>query len=205
MTKSFASRRCAASAARLQSLGAQVIEGDVTVPESLPTAVAAVEAIYHLAGAVRARNAAEFMRVNGNGVANLLTACRQRTTPPTVVMVSSLAAAGPSHTGRPRTEDEPPQPISNYGRSKRAGELAAMACVGDMPITIVRPPIVLGEADTAGLLLFKMIERARLHLVPGWRRPKFSVVHVADLVPALIAAAATGHATARERFEKSAR
>ena len=50
----------------------------------------------------------------------------------------------------------------------------------------------LGEGDAVGLTLFKMAERARLHLVPGLRRPRFSVVHVADLVSALIAAAARG-------------
>lgn len=181
-----------AAAERLKSLGARVCSGDVTNPESLAGPVATADTVYHLAGAVRARSATEFLRTNQAGVANVLDACRRRTTPPTVVIVSSLAAAGPSRTGRSRTEEEPPQPVSNYGRSKRAGELEAVARAGALPITIIRPPIVMGAGDAVGLTLFRMIDSMRLHLVPGWRRSKFSVVHVGDLVSALIAAAKRG-------------
>jgi dihydroflavonol-4-reductase len=180
------------AAERLKSLGARVYSGDVTDSESLAVPAAKAEAVYHLAGAVRARSATDFLRTNQAGVANVLDACRHRTTPPTVVMVSSLAAAGPSRTGRSRTEEEPPQPVSNYGRSKRAGELEAVARAGDLPITIIRPPIVMGAGDAVGLTLFRMIGGMRLHLVPGWRRSKFSVVHVGDLVSALLAAAKRG-------------
>ncbi len=181
-----------AAAERLQALGARTISGDVTVAESLRSAVDRVDTVYHLAGAVRARSAGEFLRTNKMGVANLLDACRRPANPPTVVIVSSLAAAGPSPAGRPRTEDQPPQPVSNYGRSKRAGELEAVERAGDLPITIVRPPIVMGAGDTVSLTLFKMVGGVGLHLVPGWRRSKLSVMHVQDLVSALIAAAARG-------------
>jgi dihydroflavonol-4-reductase len=179
--------RRAIAAQRLKSLGARVYSGDVTEPESLAAPVAKADTVYHLAGAVRARSATEFLRTNQAGVANVLDACRRRTTPPTVVIVSSLAAAGPS-----RTEEEPPQPVSNYGRSKRAGELEAVARAGEVPITIIRPPIVMGAGDAVGITLFRMIDSMHLHLVPGWRRSKFSVVHVGDLVSALIAAAKRG-------------
>jgi dihydroflavonol-4-reductase len=184
--------RRAGAAERLKAIGARVVEGDLTARESLAAAVAGAETVYHLAGAVRARNVAEFYRVNATGVANLLDACRQRAAPPTVVLVSSLAAAGASSADRPRTEEDPPRPISNYGRSKRAGELEAVARAGEIPITIVRPPVVLGDGDTVGLTLFRMIASSGFHLVPGWARLKLSVVHVADLVRFLIAAAQRG-------------
>ena len=116
--------RRTAAAEPLQSLGARIVAGDVTVPESLAEAVADVDTVYHLAGAIRARNAADFLRVNANGVSNMLRACRRRISPPTVVLVSSLAAAGPS-TGRPRSEEDRATPVSHYGRSKLAGESAA--------------------------------------------------------------------------------
>src|SRR5207245_884716 len=137
-----------------KSLGARVVSGDVTDPESLTAATAKADMVYHLAGIVRARSAAEFLRTNQAGVANMLDACSRRTSPPTVVIVSSLAAAGPSRNGRPRTEEEPLRPVSNYGQSKRAGELEALARAGDLPITIVRPPIVMGAGDAVGLTLF---------------------------------------------------
>jgi dihydroflavonol-4-reductase len=180
------------AAKRLTSLGARVVVGDVTVPEQLPPAVANADTVFHLAGALQAFNSAAFHRVNAVGVGNLLDACRTRTSPPTVVIVSSLAAAGPSLDGRPRTEEESSQPVSNYGRSKRAGELEAIRRAGQVPITILRPAIVLGEGDRVGLSLFRMVNRYRTHLVPGLARSSLSIVHVADLVPALIAAAERG-------------
>ncbi len=181
-----------AAAERLGRLGARIVAGDVTWPETLAPAVEKVDTVYHLAGLVRARSAAEFLRTNQAGVANMLEACRRRNTPPIVVIVSSLAAAGPARDARPRTEEEPPRPVSHYGRSKRAGELEAVARAGDLPITIVRPPIVMGEGDKVGLTLFRMIRQARLHLVPGWRSSKLSIIHVRDLAAALMSAAERG-------------
>ena len=105
--------------------------------------------------------------------------------------------------GRSRTEEEPPRPVSNYGRSKRAGELEAVARAGDVPITIVRPPIVMGEGDTVGLTLFRMIVACEIALVPGWRRSKLSIIHVRDLAvgarcPRLSAALVCRPATAKK-------
>jgi nucleoside-diphosphate-sugar epimerase len=92
---------------------------------------------------------------------------------------------------RPRTEEDPICPVSNYGRSKRAGELAAEAFATRMPITVIRPPIVLGPGDVAGLALFRYIRRFRSFTV--LRTPRLmSTVHVVDLVPAIIAAAERG-------------
>jgi len=177
---------------RIRSLGVRVVEGDVTAPESIGPAVAGVDVVYHVAGLTKARSRAEFFAVNEAGAANVLDACRRRATPPVVILVSSLAAAGPATGGRPRVEEDPPAPVSIYGRSKRAGELAAIARGGEMPITIIRPPVVLGEGDAASLTLFRMVEKTGIHLVPGWRPPRLSVVHVADLVDAIIAAARQG-------------
>ncbi len=161
----------------LKSLGVRLIAGDVTAPDSLPAAVAEADVVYHLAGLTRARNRAEFLSVNEAGVVNVLEACRKRTTPPVVVIVSSLAAAGPSKRDRPRTEADPPAPVSNYGRSKLAGELAAEARAGDLPITIVRPPIVLGEGDTMSLALFQMIAKSGIHVVAGFRQVYLSMIY----------------------------
>ncbi len=184
--------RSANRADRLQSLGARIIEGDVTRPESLPAALAGIEIVYHLAGLTCARSRREVFAVNEMGTANLLDACRNMGTPPTVVLVSSLAAAGPATPGRPRVEEDSPAPVSVYGRSKRAGELAAIERARDLPITIVRPSAVLGEGDRVGLKMFRMTRRMGLHIVPGWRPRRLSIVHVADLVDAIKAAAARG-------------
>ncbi len=171
----------------------ELVEGDVTALATLAATAADVDLVFHVAGLTKALRRSDFFHVNELGVANVLAACAKRTTPPAVVVVSSLAAAGPALLGQPRTEADPPAPVSHYGRSKRAGELAAIARAGDLPITIVRPPIVLGGGDRTGLALFRMIANLGVHLVPGWRRSKYSIIHVTDLVSGLIQAAEHGN------------
>jgi nucleoside-diphosphate-sugar epimerase len=148
--------------------------------------------VYHVAGLTRARNRAEFFRVNETGPAHVLDACRRPMTPPIVVLLSSLAAAGPATSGRPCIETDPARPISNYGHSKRAGELAALARAAELPVTIVRPPIVLGEGDVTGLTMFRWVARYGLHLNATRAAQRFSIIHVTDLVAGLILSAERG-------------
>ncbi len=68
----------------------------------------------------------DFMRVNAGGVEAIAQACTDQPDRPVLVLVSSLAAAGPSRE-RPTVESDPPMPVSDYGRSKLAGEQAAAA------------------------------------------------------------------------------
>jgi nucleoside-diphosphate-sugar epimerase len=176
----------------LQALGVRLVVGDVTDYNSLLAAVADREIVYHLAGCVRVLDDRQFYRVNRLGAANIAKACASQETPPVLVHVSSLAAAGPMVDGRPRIESDPPSPVSHYGRSKRGGELAAESYADRVPITIVRPPIVLGERDQCGLALFRSVLRFKTHLSPGLRPQRFSVIHADDLASLLILAAERG-------------
>jgi nucleoside-diphosphate-sugar epimerase len=177
---------------RLQTLDVELIYGDITDHECLPAAVKDADAVFHLAGLICAFSAAQLYRVNEGGVRNVVAACAARPTPPTVVIVSSLAAAGPSPKGRLRVETDPPRPVSNYGRSKLAGERAAAEFAAQLPISVVRPPIVFGEGDTTTLRMIRPIARRGIHLVPSWFNHRFSLVHARDLSAALIAAAEQG-------------
>ena len=177
---------------RLECLDATLVYGDVRDRESLQQPVAGVEVVYHLAGLIRALSPEELLEVNGAGVDRLAATCAPQPEPPTLIYVSSLAAAGPSELGTPRTEDQPPRPVSNYGQSKLAGEMAAQRWAEKVPTTIVRPPIVLGGGDTLGLQLFRMIARRGLVLLPGMRPVRFSVLHAEDLVTGLLLLAERG-------------
>ncbi len=177
---------------RLQALGARLAFGDVTDFESLPPAVANRDIVYHVAGRILALSAGQHLDVNRRGVANVARACARQPTPPVLVYVSSLAAAGPAVEGRPRTESDPPAPVSNYGRSKRSGERAVEMFADRVPATIVRPPIVLGEADKLGLPLFRSVLRFRVHFVPRPTSSRYSLIHADDLAQLLILAAERG-------------
>ncbi len=176
----------------LQALGARLVFGDVTSPDSLPAAVAGQQVVYHLAGCTLVLKNRQFYEVNHRGAAHIAKACAGQETPPVLIHVSSLAAAGPVIEGRPRVESDPPAPVSHYGRSKRSGEHAAESFAHRVPITIVRPPIVLGEGDRLGLPLFRSVIRFGVHLAPGLRPRRFSLIHADDLVHLLILAAERG-------------
>lgn len=176
----------------LNALGAELCEGSLQDSASLARAVVGVDAVFHVAGRVAAFRRQDFFRDNVDGTWAVLQACAERQTPPTVVMVSSLAAGGPSLPGTPRRESDPNLPVSAYGASKLAGEQAASEFASRVPLSIVRPPVVFGPGDRNSLQLFKSLLLTRVHPVPGLRPMPMSVVHVADLCAALIQIAERG-------------
>ncbi|HEY7504380.1 MAG TPA: NAD(P)-dependent oxidoreductase [Gemmatimonadales bacterium] len=176
--------RSPSKASALTSLGVHVVAGDLDDPGSLARAVAGQDVVFHVAGLVAAKDEAGFLRVNRDGTASLAAAAA-RARVGRFVYVSSMAAGGPADKGRPLTGIEPPRPVTAYGRSKLAGEKAAME--GPLPWVIMRPPTVYGPRDREVLKVFRM---ARWGLAPvfGDGSQELSAVHGADLAEALVAA-----------------
>jgi nucleoside-diphosphate-sugar epimerase len=176
----------------LKTLDICCVRGDVSEADGLSQYVAGQDYVYHVAGCTSGLTNRDYYRCNQLGVRNIAAACAKQTTPPVLLTVSSLAAAGPATSGRPLVESDHSLPVSVYGRSKRAGEIEAEVQANRVPITVVRPAIVLGEWDKAGLSMFWSIDRFGLHLVPSLGRNRFSLIHVADLVELMIGAALRG-------------
>jgi nucleoside-diphosphate-sugar epimerase len=171
----------------------QSVAGDLADRTALRTGCAGVDVVFHAAGLTAARSRAEFFAVNADGTARVLEAAAE-TAPGLVrfVYVSSQAAGGPSHHGRPKTETDEAEPISHYGTSKLAGETAVRKA--GLPWTVVRPPSVYGPYDTGFFSVFRL---ARVGIMPviGGGGQELSLVYVTDLVRALLTTtlpAATG-------------
>ena len=157
--------------------------GDLGSLEALRQGTTGADVIYHVAGITTARDMAEYLAVNRDGTGRVVEAARP--SPARFVFVSSLAAAGPSAPGRPLLGDEPPHPVSNYGRSKLAAE--AVVRESGLPWVIIRPPAVYGPRDTEMLRLFKA---AALGIAPvfGTGEQQLSMVYGPDLARAIAAA-----------------
>jgi nucleoside-diphosphate-sugar epimerase len=187
--------RDAAKASRLGIDGVEWVAGDLGDPDRLAEAGRGVTVVFHVAGLVAARSELEFLAVNRDATERLLRAVAP--TGARFVLVSSLAAAGPTVPGRPLSGEEPPRPVTAYGRSKLAAEEVVRA--GPLPWTIVRPPTVYGPRDRELLRLFRA---AFLGLAPvfGDGSQELSVVYAPDLAGALVAAARAPGAAGRTYF-----
>jgi nucleoside-diphosphate-sugar epimerase len=162
-----------------------IVAGDLADGDALARAVGGVDAVVHLAGLTAARTRAELFAVNAGGTRALIDAVRaDGAGVRRFVHVSSLAAAGPVEHGVVPSGDEPAHPVSDYGRSKLAGEIPVRTLA--IPWTILRPPAVYGPHDRELLRLFRIARRG-LAPVFGDGAQRLALVFAPDLADAIVA------------------
>lgn len=178
--------------AELEKAGATFAVGDLNSGEGVESALDGVDVVLHLAGLTKARTEEEYFQCNGEGTRKLAEAMSRMKKPARLVYCSSLSAAGPTTAGRPRREEDEPRPISIYGKSKLAGEMAVRQYAEKVPSVIVRPPIVYGPADREFLPSVLPMARFGVYLKSGLGPKRYSLIHVNDLCEALYGAALKG-------------
>jgi nucleoside-diphosphate-sugar epimerase len=178
-------------AARLQwlkGLKVGIVQGDCILPESLVPAVRGVSVVFHAAGLTKARRARDYYAVNHEGTRNLLEACAQHNPGlKKFLLVSSLAAAGPSPDGKPVRTGDAPHPITDYGKSKLFAEEEALKYKDAFPVTIVRPSAVYGPRDRDMFELFRWAKRGLTIEITGGER-YLNPCYVGDLAAAMLLA-----------------
>jgi len=153
--------------------GLEVVPGDLDDEGALQALCHGAEVVIHAAGLVKARRDSDFHRINADGADRLAKVAHSVAPAAHVLLVSSLAAREPQ--------------LSPYAASKRGGEVAMAARLGDC-LTIVRPTAIYGPGDRETFALFAAAARGRplpvLHL-----EARITLVHVADVAQALLALA----------------
>ncbi|MGZ3687989.1 MAG: NAD-dependent epimerase/dehydratase family protein [Bdellovibrionota bacterium] len=195
--------RKSSSAANLEGIKYQRIEGDLSDLESLRNAVKGMDYVFHLAGATAAPNRDAYFEHNAHGSGRIAQAVAEvNPTLSRFVYVSSIAAAGPAENeNAPKTELDPPKPVSAYGESKLEGEHQVLKHKATFPITVVRAPIVYGPKDKGVFVMIQTVNRNFMPLPRGGRGEKFySAVHVHDLVNGIVKAAMTPDLASGETF-----
>lgn len=171
--------------------GMEVREGSMHRVEDWRPLLDGVDTVIHMAGAT-AGTQSELLQVNRDITHALAQAMVDAPNPKRLIYVSSLSAAGPSQRMQPRHRQDRSEPISDYGRSKYEGELAALAFADRVPTTIVRPGIVFGPGDKEVVRLLAPIARLGINPMAGFHDPRIAFVHVDDLIDAIIASAIHG-------------
>ncbi|MBK26851.1 MAG: hypothetical protein CME70_22810 [Halobacteriovorax sp.] len=144
-----------------------------------------LDAVVHAAGIVHSFEDRSFYTVNTESTRQLIEDLSFKYTKLKFILISSLAAAGPSK--RYQTEDQVPEPVSVYGKSKLAAErILTNEAPKSWQKSIIRPPMVIGPRDPAVLDVFKMVKKG---IVPSLGRKGgkkiYSFVGVFDLVESI--------------------
>jgi nucleoside-diphosphate-sugar epimerase len=151
------------------------VQGDLGNPSALQNLVKAADIVIHCAGTVRGNSARDFAPTNIQGTSAVISAMASHAPASRLIQLSSLAAREPD--------------LSWYAASKHAGEQLVEA--SDLNWTIVRPPAVYGPGDEEMKAIFDWLARG-ICLVPGAIEARVSLVHIDDLVAALLAIVAAG-------------
>jgi len=175
------------------------IDGDLNNLDALRRGMDGADTLFHIAAIVKAPTRAEFQRANVDATEHLIRLAASAGVRK-VIVLSSLAAAGPSN-GIPLTESDPMRPVSMYGESKREmEEMVQNLAPHDLSITIIRPPVVYGPRENQIFTWFQMVNRGFCPIVGDGYDPKLSLVHVEDLIDGILLAASTSHQSVHTYF-----
>lgn len=163
--------------------------GDLHQPETYQECLTEVEYVFHSAGITRANNRHEYLHNNARVCVPFYRSCVEYGKQiKGVVHVSSLAAVGPTPPDEKVDEDTPCHPLTYYGKSKLTGEEIALGYASDLPMVVLRPPVVYGEREVNFFSYLKAI-KWKLALKVGTKPQTLSLIYAKDLVDAMIRAA----------------
>jgi len=170
-----------------EAAGAKIYAAGAGGRASLRESLQGADTVIHCAGATKAINMKYYFEANVALTQQILSLIHA---PQRFVFVSSLAAAGPSGIDTPLDEHCAPRPISRYGMSKLLSERCAeeWGSANDNNFVILRPCVVYGPREKDLYNYFKWVKRGLFPLV-NHGRGRISVIHVDDLVNAVLAAA----------------
>jgi nucleoside-diphosphate-sugar epimerase len=168
----------------LEARGIDFVVGSLEEETATRVACVGIDAVVHLAALTHARSDDEYENTNVAGTRTLLDAAIGAGVN-RFVYLSSLAACGPAIDGRGVRDGDPPRPLTQYGRSKLAGERVCMEAGDRIGVVILRAPAVYGPRDTD---LYHFFRLARTGVIPVPTGPprRLQMVHVTDLARALV-------------------
>lgn len=178
--------------------GARCVDGDVLEPDSLAAATKGVQAVFHLAGAVRHRGEpTELYRLHVEGTRHTLRAAAEAGVE-RVVHVSSSGTIAVTEDGATIPDETAPYATQvvrrwPYYLSKIYAEKVALEASqrGKLPVVVVSPSLLLGPGDetlTSSRLVLRHLRREIPATPPGG----INFVDVRDVAVTTVEAASKG-------------
>lgn len=160
----------------------ELYRGDLRDPAALAEAVRGIDTVFHSAGVVHCRRVGDWYDVNTAGTRRLIDAAAAAGAE-RFVLVSSNAAAGRAERFDQRlTEDDPPCPLSHYGRSKWLAEQEVHARADRIETVVLRPCMFYGPpVPPRHVEIYRRILAGRMPLVGGGQFAR-SLSHIDNLV-----------------------
>ncbi|HUF53592.1 MAG TPA: NAD-dependent epimerase/dehydratase family protein [Dehalococcoidia bacterium] len=184
----------------LTSRGVDLAIGDITQPETLPAALADVEVVYHAAANVSDWGPwRDFKRITVVGTRNMLRAAGEAGVK-RFLHVSSDAVYKFSDLRKGVDEETAVEtrfgPLDYYRRSKTAAEKIARKAhaEGLVPVSIVRPALILGERDAAMLPAVLAFIKSATPTYIGNAKNQLPCVYAGDVAELSILAATSDEA-----------
>ncbi|MFW9915514.1 MAG: NAD-dependent epimerase/dehydratase family protein [Candidatus Thorarchaeota archaeon] len=168
------------------------IQGDLTDPQSLRSSVEDVSIVFHLAAVADDwASWKQLYKVNVEGTANLADAFLKYTEGASWVQISSAGVYGHYIPDRAIDESYPPNPTSDYQRSKllQEEELLRRAEEHDFKLGILRTPSIIGPGDTTTTLPAVQALARRAFPQVGDGNNLLTFANVLDLAQGMILAA----------------
>jgi len=135
--------------------------------------------VIHAAGVVKAPNQQAYNQTNAALTRTLGETAAREPGFKKFVLISSLAAVGPSANDQPITEEKAQTPVTQYGKSKLLAEQYLSEIPG-VPYVVLRPTAVYGPREREIFVIFKSIMRG-IDPYIGRGPQQLSFVYVKDL------------------------
>jgi nucleoside-diphosphate-sugar epimerase len=173
----------------IEKMPVRIHRGQLDDGNVLESAVIGQDYIFHLAARIRSAPPEVYDRANHRLTRDLANAClRKNPGIKRFVYVSSISVAGPTPPGQHLDETHPPNPASEYGRTKHRGELALKEIWDKLPGTIIRPPNVYGARQQETEMLIRLIRKRIVPLLKEEGKTT-SLIYIKDLIRGILLAA----------------
>lgn len=181
----------------LAGLPVEVVEGDLTRPETLRAAVDGCAVVYHVAADYRlsAPDPRALYRTNVEGTRALLQAAREAGVE-RVVYTSSVGALGIPKDGTPGTEETPvglADMVGVYKRTKFQAEQEVLRFAREgLPVVLVHPSTPVGPGDIKPTPTGQMVLDFLNGRMPAYVETGLNIVDVDDVAEGHLLAAGRG-------------